>query len=267
MRFFFFYIISVVFLACNSSSTESTLKEEITSSNLEQDSIPENVSFNDISQNIDTVGQIITMGCHHGDELTINPSDYNWFAVILDANDTRRLKEVKVKMESCHDDILDHEGEENTSKQIVVDGDENIQFLIGGNFGFKNRKLEKIKSFSQSIEIGKKHSYEFNNKTYSLMCSGTIVKSEYQVSYKNFKLIYSCDDISQVIYSEKLYSSESGSVFSIYLFEDLDGDGVPDLIFDTEMHYNLTGLTLFLSGKAEKGNLVRQVARHSTTGC
>jgi hypothetical protein len=48
---------------------------------------------------------------------------------------------------------------------------------------------------------------------------------------------------------------------------DLDRDGRLDLIFDTTDHYNLSRPTLFLSGAAGKGEVVRAVATHDAVGC
>jgi hypothetical protein len=48
---------------------------------------------------------------------------------------------------------------------------------------------------------------------------------------------------------------------------DLDRDGRLDLIFNTSDHYNVGQPTLFLSGAAGKGRLLRSVARFRSVGC
>ena len=48
---------------------------------------------------------------------------------------------------------------------------------------------------------------------------------------------------------------------------DLDRDGRLDLVFDTTDHYNLARPTLFLSGAAGKGELLREMAKYSAVGC
>lgn len=48
---------------------------------------------------------------------------------------------------------------------------------------------------------------------------------------------------------------------------DLDRDGRLDLIFDTTDHYNVSRPTLFLSGTAAEGELVRMVAEYHSVGC
>lgn len=48
---------------------------------------------------------------------------------------------------------------------------------------------------------------------------------------------------------------------------DLDHDGRIDLLLDTTDHYNATQPTLFLSGAAQRGELVREVAKQRMTGC
>lgn len=48
---------------------------------------------------------------------------------------------------------------------------------------------------------------------------------------------------------------------------DLDGDGQLDLLLAADHHSNLSTLRLFLSSRAKKGGLVREVATLRTTGC
>jgi hypothetical protein len=48
---------------------------------------------------------------------------------------------------------------------------------------------------------------------------------------------------------------------------DLDRDGRLDLIFDTTDHYNVSRPTLFLSGAAAEGEVVRRVAEYRSVGC
>ena len=48
---------------------------------------------------------------------------------------------------------------------------------------------------------------------------------------------------------------------------DLDRDGRLDLLFETSDHYNVSRPVLFLSSKAGKAELVREVARFESVGC
>ena len=48
---------------------------------------------------------------------------------------------------------------------------------------------------------------------------------------------------------------------------DLDGDGAPDFLIDAEKHYAQQTTRLLLSSKAKRGQLVREVARRTTSGC
>lgn len=48
---------------------------------------------------------------------------------------------------------------------------------------------------------------------------------------------------------------------------DLDGDGRADFLLSADEHYNVTTLRLFLSSRAKKGALVREVAKLRETGC
>lgn len=59
-----------------------------------------------------------------------------------------------------------------------------------------------------------------------------------------------------------------GDVGPTVLFAgDLDHDGRIDLLLDTTDHYNATQPTLFLSGAAHAGELLREVAKQRMTGC
>lgn len=48
---------------------------------------------------------------------------------------------------------------------------------------------------------------------------------------------------------------------------DADGDGKLDFLIEADRHYNLSTSRLFLSSKAGKGQLVKQVAVSTATGC
>jgi hypothetical protein len=48
---------------------------------------------------------------------------------------------------------------------------------------------------------------------------------------------------------------------------DLDGDGKVDLLLTAGTHYSVTVTRLFLSSKAKKGELVREVAKYESSGC
>ena len=54
---------------------------------------------------------------------------------------------------------------------------------------------------------------------------------------------------------------------SLLFAGDLDHDGKLDLILDTTDHYNVTRPTLFLSGSAGDGEMVRAVASLESVGC
>ena len=57
------------------------------------------------------------------------------------------------------------------------------------------------------------------------------------------------------------------TMFSLIWAGDIDGDGTLDLIMDLSTHYNSSNMTLFLSSKAEEGQLLKKVSCISTKGC
>jgi hypothetical protein len=48
---------------------------------------------------------------------------------------------------------------------------------------------------------------------------------------------------------------------------DLDGDGKPDFLIDADKHYAQQTTRLLLSSKAKRGQLVREIARRTASGC
>ena len=263
-----FFLLVICFCSC-SNNKESAISE---SEKKNEESLIENPSSEDTVQSEndlilpDSSGQILTMGCHHGDELNVDPTKYSWNALIF-SEGKYLIKTVKIKITNCFDPIIDEDESKKTGKEIIVENEKDIHYLIGGNFGIKEGQLNTIKNFKEVMEIGKTYRYQFNNTDLVLKCSGKRTQEEHFSIYKNFKLEYTYGDLTQIIYSESEYSSEADTLFSIPFFGDIDSDGIPDLILDTEPHYNVSGITLFLSGSAEKGKILRKVASYRTTGC
>ena len=60
---------------------------------------------------------------------------------------------------------------------------------------------------------------------------------------------------------------ETDSLGYILFAGDIDGDNIPDFVIDTAFHENAETTTLYLSGEAENGDLLKVVGLHSITGC
>ncbi|MFO0595520.1 MAG: integrin alpha [Myxococcaceae bacterium] len=78
------------------------------------------------------------------------------------------------------------------------------------------------------------------------------------------RLVLSLDGKRQVLFEAKDSDTDG---WSLKWVGDLDGDGRPDLLLTADSHYAVETLRLFLSSKAKKGELVREVAKLTSEGC
>jgi hypothetical protein len=106
--------------------------------------------------------------------------------------------------------------------------------------------------------------FEFNGVRYSLHATGKIIDGwqrdgdEFYV-VRDYKLYISTDEKPEELLLD-IKSFEDSFVQLIFI-GDIDGDGIPDFVFDTAIHYEEKSKTLFLSTKADDGKITKQVAK------
>jgi hypothetical protein len=119
--------------------------------------------------------------------------------------------------------------------------------------GFKTQLLP-----DESMQIGK----------FKFLASGKLVKTEYGETVENYKLVVEGNknnqSIKQTLADIPFFDDK---MVTFYWIGDLDQDGLPDFLVDLSHKYSYSMPTLFLSSKAENGELVKMIAQLSEFGC
>jgi uncharacterized protein (TIGR02145 family) len=186
------------------------------------------------------------------DECDLNPAkkiNNSWVSLYKDSTESYYIKQADYYIGDGFDDCNGVSTKDLRSKDDVV--------LFMNLPHIKKGKIDHVKISQKGILPNDTMRFEFNGISYYFRATGGIV-----------------DTISRNIGDYKLYVGTNGKpeelLLDIGLFEDsfmqllfigdIDGDGIPDFIFDTSNHYEFTGVALFLSTKAEKGKITKKVA-------
>lgn len=122
-----------------------------------------------------------------------------------------------------------------------------------------------------TVQPGKRYNFDFNGTKYTLRAEGdhsseSIMTNQptknqmgrmdnYFDGCNNYKLYLESDGKVQLLNSD----SYSSTCLEIFFIGDLDGDGKPDFLFETNSWYEGSEVTLFLSSKAQNGELVKNM--------
>ena len=188
------------------------------------------------------------------------------------------LKPVELDTVYWHDDCngvdmltLESISETKTTKDTEKPNEIEYIYLTG-----LDTPLGEIPSFfhtQRTVVPGHPYTFEYGNKKYTLRAEGKLTdnntmygSSSYEKddmgriandgdSYCMYNLYLESDGISQLLNSA-CYEYMS---LLIYFVGDLDGDGKPDFLFQTNTWYEGSEVTLFLSSKATEGELVKNM--------
>lgn len=120
----------------------------------------------------------------------------------------------------------------------------------------------KIQSLAISKDIlfpDEQISFDFASKHYILRAEGTQRDSTCnQYCLYDYKIFIKVNDGSEQLILTADHFEDS--IYSLLFVGDLDGDGKLDFVFDTHQNYEVKSASLFLSSKAESGDLVKMVA-------
>jgi hypothetical protein len=213
-------------------------------------------------------------GSFHGGE-TVARHGERWLALRVRPGGAELLT-TRVAVERVHDALLDGDGEA-TGEAVSAIGLEDVAMLLRGP-GLRAGAVAGATVVDQSSEHGlPTHRLLLGPREYRIATRCTADRASVAVEHPTYTCTIDLIDgerrqslMSLAAYRERsdarlLLASDASP--RLIFAGDLDRDGRLDLIFDTTDHYNLSRPTLFLSGAAGKGDMVRGVATHDAVGC
>ncbi len=208
-------------------------------------------------------------GQWHGDEVAAEDGE-SWLALVERTPDRYELRPVTLRVERVHDPIVDDTGEK-TGKRISLNLDIEPVILIQGlpipeqGVSAVQEDFQPFIAFERDRPHGRLASERIPLTEDSWLQLEAVPFPEDE-RFSKIKLTYVEGMNKQVLDVGEIPVSADVQPGLMWA-GDLDGDGYTDLLLNTSNHYNVDAITLFLSGPAEKGRLLKKVAEWRTTGC
>lgn len=209
-------------------------------------------------------------GMLHGNE-AIARSGERWLAIESTASGLR-LTPTRVRRDRVVDEMLDAPGEATGAEVVAVDVPAAAMLLRGP--GLRAGPVESADVVVDEALAGDRTAtFRFRGIDYRLQprCPAELPAPG---STQACQMVLSGGPTRQALYALSRWRAEDGSIGyddaayrALMHVADFDRDGRPDLILDTADHYNTSQPTLFLSSPAPKGQALKQVALHHSTGC
>lgn len=189
------------------------------------------------------------------------------------------LKPVELDTLYWHDDcngvdmlsVMNLEQKKQIKKFELEDNPNKVDYIYISGLNCPTGEISSHFHTEIGIDLESPYSFDFNGKQYTLRAEGEYAGSgilcnartknymgrlqNYVDGYKDYKLYLEADGIKQLLNS----GSYSSTCLQIHFIGDLDGDGKPDFLFETNTWYEGSEVTLFLSSKADKGELVKNM--------
>jgi hypothetical protein len=205
---------------------------------------------------------LVETGEFHGDEVSAKSGE-RWLGLFPTAAGFTLLP-TTLKVEAVHDSVVDQKPGIKTGKKVSVSHTREPVFLLRGAAGMLSRgAVTAVFSGRESLGNGEVVNLKLGNNNYRLrVISNDPTPADYLA--QNSKLLLTAGAKSQVLFSVAEHADAS---WALLWAGDLDGDGQLDLYMDLNTHYNSSQRRLFLSTRASRGKLVKEVAEFSTVGC
>ncbi len=198
--------------------------------------------------------ELLLPGERHGSEVPLN-ADGPWWA-ICSAGARRELKRVTVSVSTVFDAMIDQEGQP-TGARLEIRGCDAPLALLRNVPRLAARSLPEGTASpvrSGAVDL------RFGGKPFAIrqMAQGG----------SGYRLEYSTGGRAQTLYATDEVSADlpATDLWSVAWIGDLDDDGKPDLLLNATNHYNVSQVSLFLSGAAPPGSLLKLVASFTTVG-
>lgn len=215
-------------------------------------------------------------GAFHGDEPVARDGEH-WLALATTSDGAQALVASRVAMRRVHDPIADADHGPPTGLDVSAEQSPEASMLLRGP-GLRPGTIEAGRILlppadAAATEIG---TFAFRGTTWRLhaRCRPSPHAASDAQEAQACDLVLQNGLAQQVLMAMRRVRQDDGSwsfgddaAPSLLHAGDFDRDGRPDLILDTRDHYNVSRPTLFLSGEARGGELVRRVAGYTSVGC
>jgi hypothetical protein len=225
---------------------------------------------------------IIHTGRFHGEEVSAQSGEV--WAVLYRRGERFELVSRTIRVEACHDDILDGVDDPTVAsgRSVSVDVDGEPLVLVGGLEGIGSTPAAILSADSPDalgrnmasargpryLPAGDRVRLTLGGATYRLTAEGRYDPSrpEHDKLVIGYRLtLTGPDGLSQDLAVPRRFAEDGMPV--VLWAGDLDRDGKLDLYMDLTDHYNVRNYALFLSSRASGGMLVKKVASRRYVGC
>ena len=213
---------------------------------------------------------LIETGQFHGDEITAHRGQV-WLGLYVNGREAV-LRYAKIQVRTVFDDVTDYGTKKKTGKSVSVGGPHKPVLLMRTGTGlipgsvisvFNQKELNferTLEKIPVRLKLGKR-SYVL--KVVSPDKNPTPCREH--AFPRNAKLVLVTGKSSQTLYT--LGDCGNEPYWYLVWAGDLDRDGKLDLYVNVTQHYDVSERKLFLSSRARKGRLVKEVAAFVTGGC
>ena len=187
-------------------------------------------------------------------EIEKNLIERDWIGLFR-TTDGYFIKTCSIDISNQHHPMVDNDGEKTGLQVSSTPG--NPIILISNLNDVLDQKIESIELTDKEIYPGDTLTFTFLNTSYSFIATGVL--DEFGAVKDTYKLLFTSTEKMQVIGKSDFFDD---ALFSIFWMGDLDGDQQLDLIMDLSHKYSYGLFTLFLSSKAEQGELLKIISQH-----
>lgn len=211
--------------------------------------------------------KLLTVGTFHKEEVNEGLLKGKWLGLFKNGSEYY-LAEATLKATRVHDAVEDEEkGSGKSGWKIETENKDTCFFLVTGLDFLKAGQVDNVPSVKKEIIPGDEVTFTCKGVPYKLVAAG-LQNLDSRGEITNYKLYLKGskgnNSVRQLLAAQTDFDDQ---MIQVLFVGDLDGDDFPDFLINTSRHYNVYKPTLYLSKPAEKGNVLKIVALHESTGC
>lgn len=205
--------------------------------------------------------RLLETGQFHGDEVQARTGE-RWLGLYVWGERSALVSSV-VTVGPVHDPVIDATPNERTGKEVSVRRSGKPVFLLKGARGLRPGPVRTSFAGAKSLGNAETVPLSLGDKKYRLRVVSDDPEPASHLA-QNSRLILASGGRTQVLFHVAEHGDAS---WSLLWAGDLDGDGELDLYLDLNTHYNTSQRRLFLSTRAARRSLVKEVAVFTVVGC